>query len=155
MGNISAYLNFGASNPFCAWTGPRLQKPVYVTYDLSGRRASNRKTCWRERSLSLKDPIKMGGYRSRNSPQIREVQHWAAEGCCAPVDNCEDACICKGVDHEIREVVSERHTKDFTNFSTGQCITHTAHEQLCTQHNTLLHTALHKIILSWPVSVSF
>jgi len=36
----------------------------------------------------------------------------------------EVACVCKGVDHEIREAVSERHTKDFTNFSTGQCITH-------------------------------
>jgi len=34
-----------------------------------------------------------------------------------PVDNCEVACVCKGVDHEIREAVSERHTKDFTNFS--------------------------------------
>ena len=54
----------------------------------------------------------MGGYRSQNSAQIREVQHLAAEGCCAPVDNCEVACVCKGVDHEIREAVSERQTKD-------------------------------------------
>jgi len=43
----------------------------------------------------------------------RFKKHWAAEGCCAPVDNCEVACVCKRVDHEIRDAVSERHTKDY------------------------------------------
>ena len=41
------------------------------------------------------------------------------------------------------KAVSERHAKNFTNFSTGQCITHTAHEQLLytTQYIITYNTA--------------